>query len=387
MLLSQSHQNVTIKRTKEEREDVIVARDPYLPLPQVVATTTATWQQQDDDRDNNSNSKLPLNFLHIPKTGGTSVVMAAAHAGYAWSDCMFPLRRQSKDCPDIPLNFAIRDDNNDENDNNVNKRTMSQLYRPQRWTQPHPFIGSWWHVPIQYLPNDHINPYQNQDLFVVVRNPYQRVLSQYYYRCLRDKKADCYLLGTKNNQYNNGTNSPDTDFDDKVNAKSQDTPQQMNQVVQQLLRKQQRAMLGSKLYFLHDGHWIPQSHYVYNVTATARNGNSNHGKNKDYTNFTTTANHPPSSPSSFPPPPRRLVQHILHFEYLEEQFPSLMQAYNYSNISLPQRKINHRSDIDYITNVTVNDLTVENLRLIEEVYHDDFVLGGYLKLSTNKTQT
>jgi hypothetical protein len=375
MLLSQIHQNVTTDEAKEEREIVNVARDPYLPLPQVVAKTAATWQRQEVQSNSDvyggssSSSKRhpnrhrPLNFLHIPKTGGTSIVMAAARAGYAWSDCMFPQRRTTKECPDYPLNFLMEDNN--KNNHNQTKN-LSQLYHPQRWKNLHPLVGPWWHLPIQYFPDDPFNPYQNQDLFVVLRNPYQRVVSQYYYRCLRDKQAPCYLLGS-----NRGRNSGDAGVD--VDTKPKDTPEQMNLVVQRMIRKQRQAKLGSRPYFFHDGHWIPQSHYVYNITSTtARNTDD------DMNNF---------SIFTITPPPQRLVQHTLHFECLAEQFPSLMQAYNCGNISLPPNKINNRSYNDYVTNATVDDLTLESLQLIEEVYHDDFVLGGYPKLSTHKHQT
>jgi hypothetical protein len=100
--------------------------------------------------------KRSLNFVHIPKTGGTSLVMAAA-AGYAWSDCLFPLRRERKNCPDHPLNY-------------FNDTTLQQqhLFEHEQWKKPHPFLGSWWHVPFQYLPNSKKNPYQDQDLFVVI---------------------------------------------------------------------------------------------------------------------------------------------------------------------------------------------------------------------------
>ena len=71
-----------------------ITLDPYLPLRNVTAKPK-TWEEPLFT----PKQRRSLNFLHIPKTGGTSIVVAAANASYAWSDCMFPLRRETKNCP------------------------------------------------------------------------------------------------------------------------------------------------------------------------------------------------------------------------------------------------------------------------------------------------
>ncbi|KAL3908893.1 MAG: hypothetical protein SGILL_008307 [Bacillariaceae sp.] len=264
--------------------------------------------------------RLPLNFLHLPKTGGTSIVVAAANAGYAWGDCMFPLRRETKNCPI---------ENAPVNNNNTH-------YHPELWIKTNRYVRSWWHVPIQYLPNDakHPNPYANQDLFIVIRNPYKRILSQYYYRCLRDPGAKCFV--------------------DAKGRPIADTPKRMNKIVQKWVRKQQSSKWGGQDYFFHDAHWVPQSHYVYDYST-----------NKS---ITMTAR------------PRK-VRHVLHFEYLAEHFASLMKAYGLRDVIQLSKdhKVNDRAE--YVTHTTAADLTLSSLRLIEEVYKDDFELGGYPMLS------
>ena len=178
-------------------------RDPYLPLESVMVRLR-TWEEPLFSLE----PRRPLNFLHIPKTGGTSIVVAAANAGYAWSDCMFPLRRESKNCP---------------SGNPVNNNTA---YSTESWMETHKHVSSWWHVPIQYLPRDdkHPIPYADQDLFVVIRNPYKRILSQYYYRCMRDPAAKCFV---------NNKGKPIAD-----------SPKRMNEIVQQMVKKQQSSTWG-----------------------------------------------------------------------------------------------------------------------------------------------
>jgi hypothetical protein len=298
--------NETMEKIQEEHS-TINQRDPYLPLESVMAQPKS-WEEPIL-----SQSPLqPLNFLHIPKTGGTSIVVAAANAGYAWSDCMFPLRRETKNCPEHPVN------------NNT-------AYDPQLWSHHHPHVGSWWHVPIPNLPRNRPNPYAHQDLFVVIRNPYKRILSQYYYRCLRDAGAMCFV--------------------DATGHKIDDTPERMNELVQTMVRQQEQSKRASRDYFYHDAHWVPQSHYVYDY-VTANKGNSTK---------------------------KRLVRHVLYFEYLEEQFEALLKAYKLDDIQLSSHKVNDRAEFETYT--TVADLTEESLHLIEKVYKDDFELGGYPMLS------
>ncbi|KAG7344966.1 sulfotransferase family protein [Nitzschia inconspicua] len=313
-------------------------RSPYLPF-QHNLEECKSWET--------TQIKRPLTFLHIPKTGGTSVVTTAANFGYAWGECMFPLMVPQLNCPDRPVNFfmEMHPSNNKSPINN-----MTDLYHPEQFAESPPNMYSWWHLPLQYLPNDqsHTNPYQHQDLFAVIRNPYRRAVSQYYYRCWRFRGSSCYLGKGKNNKHNN-----------------KDTPQQMNAVLQHLIQKQQKAPLGSKDYFFHDGHWIPQAHYVYNVTSTTSRSAKGNSQNSPLINKDIIST-------------SRLVQHVLHFEYLQDQFASLMRAYQL-NISLPQEKLNSRKE--FPTNCTVADLTKTTMQLIEDVYRDDFELGGYPILS------
>ena len=81
-----------------------------------------------------------LGFLHVPKTGGSTIVEMAKKKSIKWADLLW------EDWPK-PKFHADR----------------KQL---------------WWHTPIQYIdvPQNFSNPYAGQDLFAVTRNPYNRVI-------------------------------------------------------------------------------------------------------------------------------------------------------------------------------------------------------------------
>jgi len=106
-----------------------------------------------------------LEFLHIPKTGGTAIEIAAAHHGIVWSLCHFTKPSNTiLHCPPASGKYS----------------------RP-----PIAKYGNCpsWHVPVQFFTGEAIaentsippSPYKDADIFVVVRNPYDRIVSEYYY--------------------------------------------------------------------------------------------------------------------------------------------------------------------------------------------------------------
>lgn len=90
---------------------------------------------------------ISLEFVHITKTGGTSIEKAACKQGIAWGMYRFPPRNANPECP-----FQW---------------TMTRQLRE----------GNLWHLP----PNDMVpNPYANSNLFSIVRHPYLRAVSEYH---------------------------------------------------------------------------------------------------------------------------------------------------------------------------------------------------------------
>ena len=254
--------------------------------------------------------KRNLNFVHIPKTGGSSIVQTGIDHNISWGDCLFQYSWPGRYCPTKPAEEWP-----------IDKQQMGRV---------------WWHLPIQHLPKDKPNPYENYDLFAVVRNPYDRAISEFYYRCKIFPRQ----------------------------CRGHDGPQGatvLNNYITAALKVVLRATPGSPEYFHHWGHWIPQYDFFFDHNIN-NDDNNNHSK----------------------PQQQMMVQHLLHNEYLNKEFDALVQAYGLHNMTLPKERKKSRADTT--TNgagaqLTVANLTLETIKLIEVVYQKDFDIGNYPMLS------
>jgi len=111
--------------------------------------------------------KKRLEFLHIAKNAGSAIVHSAAKAGINWGACHFKTCEHTS--PDI----------------------ITNAYRP-----------SIWHLPISELPSNLYG--DDAALFAVVRNPYDRCLSKFYYDNRRHTSLGRLMPSINEEDYLNG---------------------------------------------------------------------------------------------------------------------------------------------------------------------------------------
>lgn len=260
--------------------------------------------------------KRPLNFVHIAKNGGSSIVQAAIDAKLNWGDCLFQQHWPGRSCPLPPAQPWPAED-------------------PTGWGRV------WWHLPPAQLPLEELsksnvtaptnitiptmpytNPYDNYDLFAVMRNPYDRAVSEFYYHCGRFPNLCKGLDGRRATRV-------------------------LNRNIQQACKVQLNVRQRSEEYIFHEGHWIPQHNFFV-------------WKDK-----------------------QRKIEHLLHLETLDQEFPSLMRAYNlHDQVILPHKQMKPRSkSSSNHHSMSVLNLTISTVKLIEVVYEKDFILGGYEMVS------
>jgi hypothetical protein len=247
-----------------------------------------------------------LEFVHIPKTGGTAIESEAARHNITWSICHFG----------IPQNVRII---------SLNETVCHQHALKHPWPGKRKYHNCpWWHIPPQYFELHEVNPYAGADLFCVVRNPYDRLISEYFYE-------GTYITKKTMEEVNDAGN---------LNM-------WVEKFIPPLILDMKRGDIGRNRtgngpYFRSAGHFIPQYDYVFEHR-------------------------------------RRIIKHVLRFENLVDEFHALMELYDLP-LRLPTRKVRP----SHSKTIVANNLTRKSLELIERLYQDDFREWGYEILSSKQ---
>jgi hypothetical protein len=310
-------------------EQLLNDTQTYMPTTTATSNVSYTWIQDET-------AKKPLIFVHIPKTGGTSINRAANQAGMHWCNRLLKHTLPQNMTPGnvstchLPIHLLPLQQN-------ITAMAQTILHELQKLKQQYPTdilsenvqdlaYGLARTVYPYHVPTGMVNPFHARDSFVVIRNPYKRAVSEYYYWA---DTRNYFVRPTKYNNY----------------IPKKDTALEMNRVIQWRVRLQQE-----KNYFQQDGHWIPQSDYVY---STVKVNNTNH---------TIQVRH---------------IQHLVRFEHMNTEVPSLFKAYN---VTLQLRHDKDHTKQTRKPQFTVRDLDRMTRQMIERHYERDFELGGYLMI-------
>lgn len=247
--------------------------------------------------------KQELEFVHITKTGGTTIERVGCQNGFKWGSMHYSAYFGCNE-PDVTnWNEAERD-----------------------YTNVSP-----WHTPPKVLEKlVHIseNPFKGSKLFTIVRNPYTRFVSEYH----------CPYAGYRG--------------DDKMNPrvmnawivdKIMDLQIHKYEYVRQLNRSKQPEEVELD-HRPHYKHFLNQADYVYD----------NEGN--------------------------KIVDHVLHYEHMEEEFNNLMARYDLG-FTLPTKEEMDTYGSDG-PKLTYKDLDMKSIMKINEWAAPDFLALGYQVLRT-----
>lgn len=182
---------------------------------------------------------------------------------------------------------------------------------------PYIYNYAWWHIPTIFYDKDMLtNIKKKYDFFTIVRNPYSRIISEMLCK-----------WGSKSYYHD-------------IIMKETSTISYINKQIQIILTKVQQFIKGNKE--LPDGHWLPQYLFIYD-----KNG-------------------------------KKIIKksNIIHFENIKEELNKLFAKYKLDiDFNNAPRILCGANNYMF----SINDLSVDNIKLINKIYSNDFKLFGYKK--------
>lgn len=260
-----------------------------------------------------SSKKRKLEFVHITKTGGSAIEKAGYQDGIIWGACHY-MNITEVGCMAADLPY------------------QAPNYQSYALTSP-------WHTPPKllkkYVEEDKY-PYNDADLFVVIRNPYSRVLSEYY----------CPWLGfqakfRKDTKHDKDPNDPDVmnKWVKSMVTRLSDAMEEFDQRKDEDAPKKQAKGVNEDRYILAQKHYVNQAEYVYDGD-------------------------------------KAIVKNIVHYENLSTEFDALMKEYGIST-SLPSKEKGGTYTDKNRSRLSHKDLYPETIALINKFAKPDFEKFGY----------
>ena len=171
-----------------------------------------------------------------------------------------------------------------------------------------------------------VNPYLNNDLFVVVRNPYDRIVSAYYHW--------------------------ETMHHDVAQSNSEGL---MNRLIGESL-----DALEKDHYLYRGGHYIPQYDFVYDTGSDSVDVNlqSDHEDRRM------------AQTKKKKKEKKKIVKHVIQFENFISEFQKLMKLYDIKiDLEHHTKRKRKRNKKATLTKFNISDV---NLKRIESIYLNDF---------------
>lgn len=261
-----------------------------------------------------------LEFVHITKTGGSAIEKAGYQDGIIWGACHY-MNLTDVGCMAADLPYEAPN------------------YQSYALTSP-------WHTPPKLLKKhvtEDLYPYHDADLFVVIRNPYSRILSEYY----------CPWLGFQARFRKNLVRDKDPNDPNIMNAWVQNMVKELSDAMDQFDHQNQNQNQGNVRgavavqaqgvnedpYVLAQKHYINQAEYVYDGD-------------------------------------KRIVKNIVHYENLSSEFDALMKDYGIA-ASLPPKETGGTYTEHNKGRLSHKDLYPETIALINKFAKADFEKFGY----------
>ena len=265
----------------------------------------------DDERSSRylSEKTVPLEFVHISHTGGVEIeTLAANQANLNWGACHWRTIEE-ENCMDPDQAWYTSPD--------VNTKNYA--------------LHNIWHTPPKDLMSviePKQNPYTDKDLFTIVRNPYAKIISEFYCPWNGYGKSDKNEAATLNAWVM-----------DKLKAFSDQSVEYKKFLKDHSQQRNGTILASGNVSKVYEKHFTSQFEYVY----------GNEGE--------------------------RIIQNVLHFEDIKSEFKSLMKKYDLT-IKLPLQIQESSGKLSHL------DLYPETIAQINEIFRPDFEAFGYEMVET-----